>query len=381
MPTLLRMVSMAIAVALLCNAAIAEPSTSLEEALQTVQQIGPKGQGHQAAIPALQIVSQQKAEDLPNILAGMKGNNVLADNWIRGAVDAIAEKTLQSGASLPLTELEEFLNDTSNSPRSRRLAFEWIIQADPEARNRIVPGLIDDPSLELRREAVSDRLQQAETAHAEDKKDAAIAMYRSSLDAARDVDQIETATEKLRELGESVNLREHFGFITDWYLIAPFDNTDQSGFDKAYPPEKSIELDENYEGKEGTVSWQQHRTDNEYGLVNLNDALGKHKGAIAYAVAYFESESARPIDLRLGCINANKIWLNGQELTANHVYHAGRGIDQYVGTGQLKKGTNVILLKICQNEQTESWAQDWEFQLRVCDGLGTAVLATNRPRE
>ena len=44
-------------------------------------------------------------------------------------------------------------------------------------------------------------------------------------------------------------------------------------------------------------------------------------------------------------------------------------------------GTNVILLKICQNEQTESWAQDWEFQLRVCDGLGTAVLATNRPSE
>lgn len=372
---------MAIAVALLCNAAIAEASTSLEEALQTVQQIGPKGQGHQAAIPALQIISQQKAEDLPNILAGMKGDNVLADNWIRGAVDAIAEKTLQSGASLPLTELEAFLNDTSNTPRSRRLAFEWIIQADPEARDRIVPGLIDDPSLELRREAVSDRLQQAETAHAEDKKDAAIAMYRSSLDAARDVDQIETATEKLRELGESVNLPEHFGFVTDWYLIAPFDNTDQSGFDKAYPPESSIELDENYEGKEGTVSWQQHSTDDEYGLVNLNDALGKHKGAVAYAVAFFESESARPIDLRLGCINANKIWLNGQELTANHVYHAGRGIDQYVGTGQLKKGTNVILLKICQNEQTESWAQDWEFQLRVCDGLGTAVLATNRPSE
>jgi hypothetical protein len=35
------------------------------------------------------------------------------------------------------------------------------------------------------------------------------------------------------------------------------------------------------------------------------------------------------------------------------------------------------LLKICQNEQTEEWAQNWAFQFRVCDAIGTAVLARN----
>lgn len=64
---------------------------------------------------------------------------------------------------------------------------------------------------------------------------------------------------------------------------------------------------------------------------------------------------------------------------ANEVYHSGSSLDQYVASGKLKRGRNVILLKICQNEQTENWAQDWEFQLRICDAVGTAVLAANRP--
>jgi Tfp pilus assembly protein PilF len=80
------------------------------------------------------------------------------------------------------------------------------------------------------------------------------------------------------------------------------------------------------------------------------------------------------VELRLGCINGNKVWLNGELLTANNVYHAGSYMDQYVGRGRLKAGKNVILLKIAQNEQTESWAQRWQFQLRVCDQYGTAVL-------
>jgi hypothetical protein len=70
--------------------------------------------------------------------------------------------------------------------------------------------------------------------------------------------------------------------------------------------------------------------------------------------------------------------LNGELLTANQVYHAGMEVDQYVAHGRLDEGPNQILVKVCQNEQEESWAQRWQFQLRVCDELGTAVLAGNR---
>ena len=33
--------------------------------------------------------------------------------------------------------------------------------------------------------------------------------------------------------------------------------------------------------------------------------------------------------------------------------------------------------KVCQNEQTDDWAQLWSFHLRVCDSLGGAVPVTN----
>ena len=43
------------------------------------------------------------------------------------------------------------------------------------------------------------------------------------------------------------------------------------------------------------------------------------------------------------------------------------------GRGVLKQGRNEILVKICQNEQNDNWAQSWGFQLRICDALGGAV--------
>jgi hypothetical protein len=55
-------------------------------------------------------------------------------------------------------------------------------------------------------------------------------------------------------------------------------------------------------------------------------------------------------------------------------------IDQYRAQAKLQPGTNRLLLKICQNEQTEDWAQRWSFQLRVCDSTGTAVLPLNNSK-
>ena len=127
------------------------------------------------------------------------------------------------------------------------------------------------------------------------------------------------------------------------------------------------------------MSWAPHHTDDEYGEVDLNKAIGKHMGAAAYAVAEFLSDRAQPCELRVGSGNAVKIWLNGKLLFSAEAYHANDTMDQYVGRGELKQGRNVILIKVCQNEQTEDWAQDWKFQLRVCDPLGKAILSTDRP--
>ena len=211
-------------------------------------------------------------------------------------------------------------------------------------------------------------------------QDAGVAAYQKAFAAARDVDQIKACAEKLSELGQRVDVPVHFGFLMEWKLMAPFDNTDQRGFDVVYPPEKVIDVNAAYQGKDGKkIGWIDHVTNDSYGNVDLTKALGKIKGAVCYAVTEFTAGEERKVDFRLGSYNANKIWLNGKLLTANEVYHAATAIDQYRARGTLRRGRNVILLKICQNEQTEAWAQSWHFQLRVCDEIGTPVLSTTRP--
>ena len=62
--------------------------------------------------------------------------------------------------------------------------------------------------------------------------------------------------------------------------------------------------------------------------------------------------------------------MNGELLFGHEEYHRGMHFDQYSVLGELQAGENVILLKVCQNEQTDSWAQVWEFQFRICDLTG-----------
>jgi hypothetical protein len=367
---------LSVAVLLAMTAAWVPPTAAamnLAEGLAALQKVGAEGDGHAAAIEAWPVVAQASPEQLPEILASMRDENRLATNWVRAAVDAIAERTLASGGSLPVESLEAYIADRNHSSHSRRLAYEWLVRVDEQARQRWLPKLLDDPSLELRRDAVAARFDAGKAITSSDKPQA-VALLREALKFARDKDQVDEVAKALRDAGETVDLPTHFGFLMNWHLIGPFDNRNDIGWDQAYPPEQEQKLDTEYTGMEGAVRWTPAATTQEYGELNLNDLLGKHKGAVAYAVTYFDAQEERPAELRLGCINANKVWLNGELLTANHVYHAGESVDQYVGTGRLKAGRNVILLKICQNEQTEDWAQDWKFQLRVCDPLGTAIL-------
>jgi hypothetical protein len=203
-------------------------------------------------------------------------------------------------------------------------------------------------------------------------------LYQQAFHAARDEDQVNIATEKLKALGRPPDLSRHYGFIMTWKLIGPFDNSGQKGFANTYPPEENVDFAATHIGKNGNVKWIEYTTQDEYGNVDLNAAIGKHMGAVVYAAAEFFSEAPRPIELRLGTVNANKIWLNGKLLHSAEVYHALSKLDQYIGRGELQAGRNLILIKICQNERTETWAQVWKFQFRVCDKIGTAVWSTDR---
>lgn len=361
--------------------AVASEGAEVPALLKTIREVGGKGDGNAKASAAWKELSASPAGKLPEILTGLDGADPLAANWIRSAVEAIAERTIRDGGKLPTAEIEQYILDTKHDPRGRRLAFDWLVKVDESARGRLIPGMLDDPSVELRRDAVRLQMDKANALFlAKGQEAEAKTAYQRALASARDEDQITIIVKRLGELGESVDLQRHFGFITNWHLIGPFDNTNKKGFDTAYPPESEIQLTATYPGKEAPVRWETATTADNYGILDLNKIESqKHKGSVTYCLNEFTSDAARKVEIRLGTPNAWKIWLNGKLIFGRDEYHRGASVDQYQVAGELKAGTNQILVKLCQNEQTDDWAQRLQLQLRVCDGAGTAILSTNRP--
>lgn len=365
--------------ALLLGICMASPTTTLaadedselSQSLAVIRAVGPKGEGNGPASKAAQHAAKAKGEQLTTILAAMDGTGVLAENWLRGAAEAVADRAQNATGTLPVADLEAFLFETTHAPRARRLAYEFLVRVDPKTPDRLMPKLLDDPSLELRRDAVQRVLDELASVNEDDAK---IKIYQTALKHARDLDQVKVCTEALEKLGQKVDTAQHLGFVLEWKVIGPFDNREKVGYEIVYPPEKELDFKAQYTGlTDSEIAWIDYQTDDGYGVVDLTKALDKHKGAVAYAATEFEVPAAREVDFRLGCINANKLWVNGELVTANEVYHAGMNVDQYNGTVKLKPGKNTILVKVCQNEQEESWAQRWQFQLRITDSLGGAV--------
>ena len=350
----------------------------VSELTAIVNKIGIKGQGHSDAREAMAQLGKMEPVSAVAILSHFDSSNKLAMNWLRAAVDGILENGVARSQELPVTALVKFLQDQEQDAYARRVAYEWIIEVEPQRKSAILEKSLNDPSLEIRREAVAFALDSAANLE-EASSEKALEKYRSTLVSARDIDQIDSITESIERLGSTVDLPSHFGFLMNWHLIGPFDNSGKSGFDVAYGPENAIKLQAAVEGKTGSVKWFEHSTEDPYGLVDLNSIMPeKYKGAIVYAYTTFDTDSEREVEIRLGCINGNKVWVNGKLITSNHVYHANTSIDQYIAKANFRAGTNEILVKVAQNEQEESWAQRWQFQLRICDQYGTAILSKNR---
>ena len=343
-------------------------------AIQVIRAVGAEGRGNVEASAAWKKLAACNASQIAPLLAGMDGVDELIANWLRAAVDTIVASESAAGKKLPVDELLAFVRDTNHNPRARRLAFELVARVQPASAEKLLPGMLNDPSMELRRDAVDRVTADAAGAATAGRRPDAIQRYQQALRSARDVDQIQGVTAKLRELGETVDLPKLFGFLTHWKVIGPFDNTGGKGFATVFPPEKQVDLAAEYDGKAGKVRWSDHTTPDELGMVNINPIYGALKEVTAYAYTEFVSDKAQPAELRLGCKNAWKVWLNGKLLFEREEYHRGMQIDQYRLAGRLQPGRNTILVKACQNELTEKWAVEWQFQLRVCDHLGTAIL-------
>ncbi len=348
-----------IVASLVGNEVRSSPPASVSEAVAIAVELsragGITGQASLAA-KADALAAVPAAHVLP-CLAAFGDATPAGANWLRNALDRAADRL---GDSLAADLLADYVADTKRPAKARTLAYAWLAARDAKRAERLLDGMLDDPSLELRREAVERLLATAAKADEASMKEA----HRTALAAARDVDQVERIAQWLTEHGEAVDLAAVLGFVRRWKVSGTFDNARGVGFATIHPPEEQAA---------DTAGWKEVVSTDRLGAVDLNAAIAAKKGVLAYAVAEIDMPRPGPAEVRIGSPCAVKVWVNSTPVMAHEIYHASEAVDQYVATAEFRAGTNTILVKCCQNEQTEAWAADWRFQLRVCDRLGTPL--------
>jgi hypothetical protein len=357
--------------ALLASPAFAAPADVL---VAKIKAVGAEGSGNAEAAQAWKELVKLGPDAMLPILSAMDANKKTASNWLRPAIDAIGEKALKDKQPLPKDDLEKFVLKTSNPKTGRRIAYEWLVRLDPATPGRLLPGMIQDPSPELRHEAIAALIDDAKKTLEKGDKSAATTLLQKALTGACEEEQVNEIVKQLKPLGVEVDIAAHLGFIKGYHLVAAFDNAEEAGFKVAYLPEKGVDLKATYKSKaDEDAKWTETTATDPYGVVDLNKVLGKKKGIVAYAFAVIDSPADRPVQIRLGTMNAVKVFLNGKEVFGRDEYHHGMNVDQHIALGVLKAGRNELLFKLCQNEQKEEWAQDWKLQARLCDEVGVAV--------
>src|SRR6516165_516885 len=153
--------------------------------LARIKAVGKEGEGNSVAAKAWKELIRLGPDALVDILTALDNATPSAANWLRSAVDAIAEKTLADKKKLPTAKLEAFVRDRGHAGIGRRLAYEWLVRVDPTAPGRLLPDMLDDPGAELRREAVDVVLKSAQEFFDKDDKAAAKAGYQRAFEAAR----------------------------------------------------------------------------------------------------------------------------------------------------------------------------------------------------
>ena len=341
-------------------------------AVAKITAVGPGGQGHAEAMVAAEKLRQIPSEQLPVVYDAMDTPNVIARNWLRGLAADIVRRSGNPDDEV----LETYVLDRTRNGTGRTEALRQFRRQNPTAADEIIAASLNDPSLGIRELAVDAAIEDADSIDSEDAK---VTRLTEVLSSARHPRQLQRLISSLRDLGSDVTTQSALAMLVQWQACAPFDNRGGIGFDTVYPPEQTfvqtgdVDLEATHDGKNGDVQWQQVEGDQESGFVDVAAVYDREKGAVAYLFTTVEVGFPRDAQVRLTTKNANKVWVNGTEVMANEVYHSGSVLDQYIADCELLEGTNRILIKLCQNEQTEGWAQEYQCQCRLTTPEGETI--------
>ena len=134
--------------------------------------------------------------------------------------------------------------------------------------------------------------------------------------------------------------------MDSWHIVGPFDNGDNdAGLEKAFPPEKSVDLKATYDGKAGKVAWKTVKPDAQ-GYVDLQAFYAPNSDEIvSYLTRKIESPADQDATILLGVDDGCKLWINDKLVHTSNAHRAAAPGQDSVKV-KLKKGENVILFKI-----------------------------------
>ena len=115
-------------------AAPAPVDDEMSRALSAIKSVKKEGKGNDDAGPAWKTLVARGGPALLPTLEAFDDSNPTATNWLRTAVDAIAESETAAGRKLPASELEAFATNSKFAPSARRRAYELLIELDPQGK-------------------------------------------------------------------------------------------------------------------------------------------------------------------------------------------------------------------------------------------------------
>jgi len=158
-------------------------------------------------------------------------------------------------------------------------------------------------------------------------------------------------------------------YITNWWIIGPFDNPNANGLNIKYPPETEFDTEKSYVGKnDHSILWK-YIENKESGYMDFIKLFDDPNDGVAYARTTMELKQAGKIKIGVGSNDGVKLWINGKLVHNNQTARKAEP-NQDILTINLKKGKNDILIKIDQT------GGGWGFYFTVLEGeLNILALA------
>lgn len=159
-------------------------------------------------------------------------------------------------------------------------------------------------------------------------------------------------------------------YVTDWWIIGPFNDVGNYNFSYTYPPEKEINQAQSYDGANGKVGWKRITKPLEpmqIGHVNLQALLEPDQRTAAYTLTYLWASKEEPVTFTFGYDDSFRIWVNDKIVYSKQSIQDAFPDNFQIGNVILEKGWNKILLKSCNAEG------EWGFYFRAVDSEGFPV--------